>query len=141
MLIQLIYASTATEPVTDEMVESILKVARLRNELRDVTGMLVFDHQYFLQVLEGERQSLNQLFGKLMKDARHGNLTLISCTGIQERSHATWAMGFASASSANKALFLRHGTSSRFDPYALSTVSALALIADLSKHPAPAIAA
>lgn len=55
MLIQPICASTATEPVNRERVGVILKEARLRNELRVLTGTLVFDPQCVLQVLEGER--------------------------------------------------------------------------------------
>ena len=132
MLIQPICASTATEPVNRERVGVILKEARLRNELRVLTGTLVFDPQCVLQVVQGERQSVKQLFGRLVTDRRHSNLTLISCAKIQNRSHAACAMGFASASQANKAALLRHGTTSRFDPCGLSTAATLAPISELS---------
>lgn len=140
MLIQLIYASTATEPVTQEMVEAIMKVARVRNDLRDLTGVLVFDHQHFLQVLEGDRQSVNQLLAKLMSDPRHRNVTLIACREIQNRSYAAWSMGFVPALPANKAMFLRHGITGRFEPHSMSAAAALALVSELSEQ-AAAVAA
>ncbi len=51
MLIRLVYASRAAKPVNREVLDAILKTARQRNEVRDLTGLLVFDHQYFLQVI------------------------------------------------------------------------------------------
>ena len=128
MLVKLIYASTATAAVTTQTVNAILQVAQQRNALRDLTGMLVFDHQYFLQAIEGERQTVNDLLARLMLDPRHSRVTMLSYAPIEVRSYAEWSMEFKSAAAVSKSLFLRHGSSSRFEPYDLSEAGALALM-------------
>ena len=135
MLIRLIYASTAAESVTRERVGALLKVARLRNPLRDLTAMLVFDHQYVLQMLEGERQGVNQLFGKLVTGCHHSNLTMISRAEIQNRSDAACAIGFA-----QRRRPARRCCCATARP-AASTAAALALIFELSDIAASVAAA
>jgi predicted outer membrane protein len=88
MLIRLVYASTATKPVNREVLDAILKTARLRNEVRDLTGLLVFDHQYFLQVIEGHRSAVSLLLSKLFADSRHSELTVLEFDEISQRMFA-----------------------------------------------------
>ena len=128
MLIRLVYASTAAQPVNSEFLEDILKTARLRNEVRDLTGLLVFDHQYFLQVIEGERAMVSLLLGKLFADSRHHELTVLELDEITQRSFADWSMSFMPAASANRALLLRHGVCSYFNPYGFTKTGALAFL-------------
>jgi hypothetical protein len=128
MLIRLVYASTAAQPVTSEFLEDILKTARLRNEVRDLTGLLVFDHQYFLQVIEGQRAMVSLLLGKLFADSRHRELTVLEFDEIAQRSFADWSMSFIPAATANRALLLRHGVSSHFNPYGFAKTGALAFL-------------
>lgn len=128
MLIRLVYASTAAQPVNSEFLEDILKTARLRNEVRDLTGLLVFDHQYFLQVIEGQRAVVSLLLGKLFADNRHHELTVLELDEITQRSFADWSMSFIPAASANRALLLRHGVSSHFNPYGFTKTGALAFL-------------
>jgi Sensors of blue-light using FAD len=131
MLVRMVYASTANESVTGELLESILKVARNRNEVRDLTGMLVFDHQHFLQVIEGDRAAVSLLLGKLMSDTRHKNLTVLELDEITQRSFADWSMEFVPAAAINKKVLLRNGISSHFDPHSLSKAGALHVLTEL----------
>ena len=128
MLVKLTYASTAATAVTAESVNAILKLAQQRNALRDLTGILVFDHPYFLQTIEGERQTVNDLFAKLMGDSRHSRVTLLSYAAVEKRLFAEWSMEFRSAAAVSKSLYLRYGCSSRFEPYGLSAAGADALM-------------
>ena len=128
MLIRLVYASTATKPVNREVLDAILKTARLRNEVRDLTGLLVFDHQYFLQVIEGHRSAVSLLLSKLFADSRHSELTVLEFDEISQRMFADWSMSFIPAATANRPMLLRHGVSSHFDPYSFTKAGALAFL-------------
>ena len=131
MLVRMVYASTAVAPVNGELLESILKVARNRNEVRDLTGMLVFDHQYFLQVIEGGREAVSLLLGKLFADTRHKDLVVLELDEIPQRSFADWSMEFAPAAAINKTVLLRNGISSHFNPYSLSKAGAFNVLTEM----------
>ena len=60
MLAKLIYASEASAPMGVGDIEGILKTARRKNRLLDLTGTLLFDRQFFLQVIEGDPQQIQK---------------------------------------------------------------------------------
>ena len=53
MLLQLVYLSTATRPMTPADLESLLAVSRARNAADSLTGMLLYADRQFMQALEG----------------------------------------------------------------------------------------
>ncbi len=71
MLTRLIYASEITTPLTSSAVQEIVDKARAANQRRQLTGMLAFDSRSFLQVLEGRREAVSQLFCQIAADPRH----------------------------------------------------------------------
>lgn len=132
MLSRLIYSSEPAQPLDDQQVMDILSTARRNNERNDVTGMLVFDSQAFLQVIEGGRDQLSALYASLVRDARHRRLTILGMGPVDERAFSSWQMGFAAAHAGHRSLFLKHGTSSRFEPDRLTAQAALALAKDFA---------
>ena len=134
MLIRLVYASIAENSVDMTEFKKILETAQKNNAARDLTGMLAFNSKIFLQALEGSRELVNDLYAKLMADPRHRNLLVLKYEEVAERHWNDWSMGFASASSANRALFLKHSMQSVFNPYAMTGDAALNLLMDLSSH-------
>ncbi len=134
MLTRLVYASQAATALTPEMIETILATARTKNRLRDLTGLLMFDHRHFLQVLEGDRQVLSKLLVELMRDPRHQQVELLSVEPIAERLFGDWTMGFAGATAFTRSLMLRHTTHSQFEPRHLSAHAALAVLLSASKE-------
>lgn len=133
MLMRLIYASETTATMGPAEVEALLGVARRKNRLYDLTGMLVFDSRYFLQVLEGDRQAVSNLYNRIVADPRHQRVVLMQANPIGERSFFGWSMGFVAANALGRGRLLRHSASSRFDPYAMDAASALALMTELSR--------
>jgi hypothetical protein len=131
MLIRLIYVSEPVGSVNKDSLEAIHNTARLANSLRDLTGMLVFDHQHYLQVIEGTRESVSQLLCNIMADKRHTRVVVISFQEISRRLFPEWSMEFVPAHLATKELLLRHTESSRFAPYAFTSTSALAFLTDM----------
>jgi len=132
MLSRLIYASMAAQETPPEGLKGLLTAARRGNRLHDVSGMLAFNSEYFLQAIEGSRGALSQLYSNLVRDTRHSRLLLLTFESIDERAFSDWTMGFAAADATRRRLYLRHGASSRFDPYQLTAPAALALLKDLS---------
>ena len=70
----------------------ILRVSRSHNAALGVTGALLFNHQYFAQVLEGERSSISHLFCKICRDSRHEAVTIVEAKIIAARKFQNWSM-------------------------------------------------
>lgn len=134
MLAQLIYASEASAPMLSDDIEGILKDARKKNSSLDLTGILMFDRQFFLQLIEGDPQQLSDLYARLAMDRRHKRLKILQFDAIEQRTFSDWSMGFAGASLANQQVYLQHGATRLFDPYHLSAAAARAIVRTLG-HP------
>ena len=94
MLFHLIYASTATAPLSEEDLVQLLERSRARNEKLRVTGMLLYKDAQFLQVLEGEEANVMQIFRSVEVDERHEKVDLLRAEYIQHRDFPDWTMGF-----------------------------------------------
>jgi hypothetical protein len=132
MLSRLIYASTVAKPLDPAGINLLLSQARLRNGLRGITGMLVFDSKYFLQAIEGSQRELSSLYSLLVNDPRHCDLMLIKFGRIESRLFPSWNMAFAPADAAHRAVFGRRMAGSRFDPYSLEASAAESLLIDFT---------
>jgi hypothetical protein len=134
MLVRLYYASTASDGVDMNEFKRILTTAQTNNTQRDLTGMLVFNSKLFLQCLEGSREAVNDLYSKLTRDPRHGNLMLLKYETITKRSFSEWSMAFAAANAGNRALFLKHSMHSAFNPYGMDADAVEALMMELASN-------
>ncbi|MFZ4551294.1 MAG: BLUF domain-containing protein [Aquabacterium sp.] len=132
MLIRLIYASTANDAVDINEFKRILLQAQTNNQRRDLTGMLAFNSKIFLQALEGDRDQVNDLYGRLMRDPRHHSLAVLKAGEIEERHWSNWSMGFAAPTADNRALFLKHSTQSTFNPYGMKADAVEKMLMELS---------
>jgi hypothetical protein len=130
---RLIYASTAVDGVDMNEFKRILEIAQKNNTNNDLTGMLCFNSKIFLQALEGSREAINTLYGKLNKDPRHYGLTLIKYEPIQERHWPDWSMAFAAASTNNRRLYLKYGMQSQFNPYGMQGDQVEKLMMEMSQ--------
>ena len=134
MLIRLIYASEVAISLTPGSVQAIVDCARAANQRRHITGALAFDSSNFLQVLEGERETVSELFCRIAQDKRHRRVQLLESVAVDERMFATWSMGFAAADAHGRDTFLRHSSVDHFAPSNLSARSALGLLSTLTAH-------
>jgi Sensors of blue-light using FAD len=132
MLIRLIYVSTAHEKVDLNEFRNILAQAQTKNARNDLTGMLAFNSQKFLQVLEGSREMVNYIYHKIARDPRHTKLEVMGCKEIEERLWPNWSMGFAAANTVNRSLFLKYSMRSVFDPYGMKFDAAEKLLIELT---------
>ena len=73
--------------------QDIHAVARRNNEEMGVTGMLLYMDGQFLQVLDGEKHSVDNLYQRIVADTRHDNLQILF-RGIADGAlFPTWSMG------------------------------------------------
>ncbi|RZK22327.1 MAG: BLUF domain-containing protein [Hymenobacter sp.] len=95
----LIYESQATQPFTEAELANLLQQARLTNEAKDLTGILLYAQDgRFVQVLEGEVDEVHELyFRHISRDKRHQRLTLLADGRLNERRFSDWRMGFRPA--------------------------------------------
>lgn len=76
----------------------ILDVARVNNARNEVTGALIFNAGSFGQVLEGPRARVEETFERIQQDERHGNVTLLDFSAVQDRVFGHWRMAYAGSS-------------------------------------------
>ncbi len=97
-MIQMIYTSAATRKIAPEELQELLLICRRNNIRDDLTGMLLFEDNTFLQVLEGEEEIVGRTYERISHDPRHEKILLIARFEIEERSFHDWEMGFFDAS-------------------------------------------
>ena len=98
MLIEFIYTSYASEPFLSEQLSALQKQCQDHNNPNQITGMLLYDNQQFMQVLEGEQAVIEALFKKIKSDPRHQQVKALIHTPITERNFANWSMGLVDIS-------------------------------------------
>lgn len=93
-MIRLTYASIAIADFGPENLLALLKTCRVNNGIKNITGILLYSHGTFFQVLEGDESAVDAIFESIKKDKRHTNVTLIEKLPITERMFPYWSMGF-----------------------------------------------
>jgi hypothetical protein len=135
MLVRLLYASRATREIDEALVASILERSQRYNLEHGITGILCTSTQgnVFLQVLEGGRDAVNALYGSIVRDPRHRDVTLLDYAEIMERRFASWRMGTVNLNRVNQGCILRFSEKPVLDPFSLSGQTALALLEELTR--------
>ena len=77
MLVRCLYASRAAAPLTPAVMDSILEQSRRNNQKSGITGMLCMSDDVFIQVLEGGRDAVCELYSNIVKDTRHTQVRLL----------------------------------------------------------------
>lgn len=98
----IIYTSKATTEFDGEMLDQILTVSREWNQAHGITGILLYHNSNVMQVLEGSKRDISNIFEKISIDQRHENVHQIAFRETEHRSFSEWSMAF---SEANQALF------------------------------------
>lgn len=93
-LLSLLYVSSATAPFSHPELEDLLRVSRANNARAGVTGMLLYRGGNFMQVIEGERDAVEELYRRIEADPRHHTTTVLLRETIPERRFSGWSMGF-----------------------------------------------
>lgn len=131
MLVRLIYASKVRDGLAPGDIDHILARSQANNARVGVTGALCYTGGVFLQCLEGGRREVNEVYHRIVGDARHRDPAILGFTEVTARDFADWAMGYVGYTADNRALFLKYCPRPEFDPYTMSTASVEALLHEL----------
>lgn len=90
----LVYSSTASQPITHQHLAEILQSSHRNNPSLGITGMLLYCRGKFIQVLEGKRDTLHDLYLKIVKNPLHDDAHVLLEGRLQHRNFTSWAMGY-----------------------------------------------
>ena len=130
-LVRLLYASRAAAPLTALVVESILAQSRAHNPRLGITGILCYSDDLFMQVLEGGRNEVCELYNTIVRDPRHQQVRLLVFEEIRERRFGSWTMGHVDVKTVNAALLLKYSEQAVLNPFGCSGQASLALLDEL----------
>lgn len=91
---RLVYTSTSKKMLDERELRLILRAARERNAMDQVTGLLIYHDGCFLQVLEGEEGSIMACYQRISRDSRHTNCILMSNEAVTGRMFSQWWMSY-----------------------------------------------
>jgi hypothetical protein len=93
-MIQITYISAASHPMSTDDLLGLLRECRTNNPARDITGMLLYGNDTFLQTLEGDDGTVDELYARILDDKRHRDAKLLLRKSVGHRQYADWSMGF-----------------------------------------------
>jgi hypothetical protein len=92
---RVIYTSRAVKDFSKRELLDLLHDARAYNSVDKICGVLMHRNGYFLQVLEGEPEAIDNLLVRLIRDTRHADLKIIHDSSVDSLLFSNWAMGSA----------------------------------------------
>lgn len=133
MLVRLMYASRTNGAVDADLLSAILKKSRTHNPAVGITGALCLcpSSGVFMQLLEGGRGAVSQLYQRIAADPRHREVTLLHYGEIGERRFGMWSMGQVNMTRLNPVLLLKYSETPTLDPFTLSGATSMALFDEL----------
>jgi hypothetical protein len=131
MIVRCVYASRAASALTPPMIEDILEKSRINNPAHGITGILCYSGDVFIQVLEGARDEVCELYNAIVRDQRHANVRILVFEEIRERKFCNWTMGHVDLSKVNPGLLLKYHERAVLDPFISSGFATMALLDEL----------
>ncbi len=135
---ELLYCSSARQDLTDDDITAILETSRQWNNNFNITGCLLYFDKQFIQIIEGERALVKQLFANIEKDNRHENVIVLKENEKENRFFVDWSMAFeqltlSDMDNIDKVLSVHNFISYKALDFKLT--KAMKLFCDLAKEP------
>lgn len=92
----LVYSSHAKVPFAEKNLEQLLFQCQQKNSEKGITGLLLYTDQKFVQVIEGEKNVIQNTYEKICNDPRHDNVDILIEGEIKKRNYPQWLMGYRS---------------------------------------------
>lgn len=95
-LFSYIYTSQLSPGEPASCVADIVRLSKINNKQRGITGLLVFDGDYFCQYLEGSEIVVRDLIETIKRDSRHINFeTRYEGNAEVPRRFENWSIAYA----------------------------------------------
>ncbi len=88
------YLSKQAVALKDSELENLFKFILETNPTMNITGALLQNNNFFLQVLEGDKEIIKNLFEKIRRDKRHTGVLLILNQKIEKRIFKNYDANF-----------------------------------------------
>jgi hypothetical protein len=90
----IVYTSHYCDPpnALERNLKNITERAKIRNPKRDITGLLFYHSERFLQILEGTQANLESLMTVIQSDPRHEQIERLFDSPISKRNFSKWNM-------------------------------------------------
>lgn len=95
-MFELLYTSISPVGLSESDLIKILEKARLKNKRLGITGMLIYHDREIMQILEGEKSKVEELFQTIFEDDRHRSIDKFFQGEIETRAFSEWSMAFKS---------------------------------------------
>ncbi|MEM5566822.1 BLUF domain-containing protein [Psychroserpens sp. AS72] len=94
MSYSIIYQSKAQDNLDISEIDRMLLKAKRFNKENNITGCIVYHDNQFIQIIEGEKSDITNLYAKIKDDNRHFNVMTLSETATNETLWDDWSMAF-----------------------------------------------
>jgi Sensors of blue-light using FAD len=131
MLVRCLYASRAAAGTGSAILDEILVQSRRNNPAKGITGMLCVSNDVFIQLLEGGRDEVCDLYNAIVRDTRHQNVRLLAYDEISQRQFGSWTMGRVDLARVNPSVLLKYFKRAELDPFDASGSATLSLLSEL----------
>jgi hypothetical protein len=91
---QIVYVSSAIDDFDSDDLAELLDQSRQNNQRLGITGILIYEHGRFLQVLEGDEAVVMRLVEKIRDDERHSGFLRLLSREIPKRQFGDWSMAY-----------------------------------------------
>ena len=98
--LRLIYYSDAPQ-ISEDDLRSILAASDRNNPGMEITGLLLYGADNFVQILEGPDQNLRELMKIIELDDRHDAVEIIMEEPMNERLFSEWNMSYMTVTDEN----------------------------------------
>lgn len=105
---QLNYHSVSNPGLNSNDLDNILEKAIAVNSQKNITGCLIYHNNRFVQILEGEKKDVLQVYKKIKTDTRHQTVTLLWENPIDKRYFPEWNMAYHKPNSQNIIQFVNN---------------------------------
>ncbi|HEX8329741.1 MAG TPA: BLUF domain-containing protein [Hymenobacter sp.] len=100
---QLLYHSRATQPLAEAEVYELLSQSRQANAAAQITGVLVYRDEWFVQLLEGPEAAVRATYARIRQDPRHTEVVTLAEAPARPRCFVPWRMALGRNTTPNVA--------------------------------------
>ena len=102
MYYSVIYQSKAQESFTPKEIELMLIKAKRKNKQQNITGCIVYANDKFIQLIQGPKKYISDLYRDIKADNRHANVITLMEETSKEKLWSDWSMAMLNFSGSSK---------------------------------------
>lgn len=117
-----------------EELRSLYETSQQNNPKLGITGLLLATPRRYIQVLEGERRTVHDLYDRISEDNRHTKPVIRQSCAVDGRSFGDWSMNVVCVQHIGNLLYGISDNTDDFDPYDLSQETLNGLLEMCGRH-------